>query len=705
MLSILLCLSVSNTEMAFGSVSERLAKAGIAEKDVLLSIDGKQPSSFSEVDLARENLKPGRTLDFAVRHQGKIVHIAVRRDDDIFLWPVLDAAYDKKVNFALGSDTDNVPRLRALIKETKEPLLRDWLRHLGMFNTPFGDEQTAQGFLAGAEADATYVQLAQFIAGFVFSTASSAAMIQKAEILCDKHSWPLTKAELLLNESYVTALGSGNLPAAEAEVSKSADIYGQFGEAERAKSAMAFLATYEYLEGKFEQARKHAVESNFEELVLASGVHVNRNPASIDALSSFIQGFLTAREPKDEFPFWGIESWIGALQAEGRITESLPILDRFAAQYAKKPSELAAALLLRAKVRFAVGDIQGAKTDVQSLQEQVEQDSNLAFYGAAVYVLAGDIAAQAGDFAGADKAYRLAKKAVAEPTRKDPRVAIQIEDRLHRRGQTGISINRATAVAPAEPVGSASFASGKRTALLIATDKYKEFPTLANPILDAKSLQKALENSYGFETKLVPNPGKDELFQTIAELGKKSYGPADELLIFVAGHGTFDEGVLKDGMLVCTDSRKTDPSFSSYITYDTLSRILDNLPCRHVLLLMDVCFGGTFDKRVADEQSGTRGDDPYSDADTETLLRRSVKWTTRKMLASGGKEPVSDGRPGQHSPFVRKLLEILEPTGRPKVITFEDIVAPMSRLQTSAIYGDFGHYEPGSGFFFVRRLP
>ncbi len=270
--------------------------------------------------------------------------------------------------------------------------------------------------------------------------------------------------------------------------------------------------------------------------------------------------------------------------------------------------------------------------------------------------------------------------------------------------QPNVSANRGTMSAVGAGHGAFSFATGRRYALLVATDDYKTFPHLPNPIADAGDIKVELEQTFGFETELVANPTKLDRFNAIAKLKKRDYGPADQLLVFIAGHGTFDEHLLKEGLLVCADTQKDDPTYSSYLDYSTLSKLLDNLPCRHILLMLDVCFGGTFDKRIEDEQSGTRGDDADPDVDVDTLLRRGVDWATRKVLTSGAKEPVLDGKPGQHSPFARKLLEIFRTRGlSEKVLTFEDIVAPMQRLRTKAIYGDFGHYDPGSSFYFVRK--
>ena len=41
----------------------------------------------------------------------------------------------------------------------------------------------------------------------------------------------------------------------------------------------------------------------------------------------------------------------------------------------------------------------------------------------------------------------------------------------------------------------------------------------------------------------------------------------------------------------------------TYISHERLRRIIDSIPCRHIFLVMDVCFGGTFDPFIADAPS------------------------------------------------------------------------------------------------------
>ncbi len=67
---------------------------------------------------------------------------------------------------------------------------------------------------------------------------------------------------------------------------------------------------------------------------------------------------------------------------------------------------------------------------------------------------------------------------------------------------------------------------------------------------------------------------------------------------------------------------------------------------------MDVCFGGTFDQSLA----SSRGlDDEYKEKSPAEFITQKLTYKTRKFLTSGGKQYVSDGIPGKHSPFARAV--------------------------------------------------
>ncbi len=189
-----------------------------------------------------------------------------------------------------------------------------------------------------------------------------------------------------------------------------------------------------------------------------------------------------------------------------------------------------------------------------------------------------------------------------------------------------------------------------------------------------------------------PNPGQDSgsRRQAWGSLLRSERSSPN----FFAGHGTYDETRFKDGMLVCTGSKKDDKFYRSYINFEILKQLVDILPCRHILLLLDVCFGGTFDQRVRRGVEQSRG--PALEPEDALRLSRAVQWPSRWVLTSGGKESVSDGPPGEHSPFAGKLLEIFRTEGmRRPFLSFEDLLGPIQHLRSQPIYQQFGIHQPG----------
>lgn len=262
-----------------------------------------------------------------------------------------------------------------------------------------------------------------------------------------------------------------------------------------------------------------------------------------------------------------------------------------------------------------------------------------------------------------------------------------------RRGVGSLSMDVETAADP--------FAEGKNYALLFATDNYDEWGDLINPIFDATALARTLQEYYGFEVELLTDLDQVQVLTKIREYQKKQYNPNDQLFIFFAGHGSFDD-ISGEGYIVCSDSRKVDEIMASYISFSYLRENVNNIRhCNHVLLTLDVCFGGTFDKRVA---SSGRGPNDYSQITRDELIARTRQYKSRLFITSGSKEYVSDGDPGKHSPFASRILEVLRSQGTVNgYVTFNQMVQSVERLQTTPRYGDFGDNEPGSEFIFSAK--
>ena len=240
----------------------------------------------------------------------------------------------------------------------------------------------------------------------------------------------------------------------------------------------------------------------------------------------------------------------------------------------------------------------------------------------------------------------------------------------------------------------------KDYALIVATDNYDNFDDLVNPINDARTLESILKEKYGFQTELVLNATNDEILSKITDYNVKKFNPQDQLFIFFAGHGIFDE-TLGEGYVVASNSLKNDRGKSSYVSHILLRERLNNIKCEHIFLTMDVCFGGTIDPVLAKARAEEATDETI---DQQYLVKKLTK-RTRKFLTSGSKEYVSDGIPGKHSPFAEKFILALKEIGggSGRILSLLELRTYFLKLASEPRFGSFGTDDPASDFVFVAK--
>lgn len=251
-----------------------------------------------------------------------------------------------------------------------------------------------------------------------------------------------------------------------------------------------------------------------------------------------------------------------------------------------------------------------------------------------------------------------------------------------------------TALADASKMGRKDYA------LIFSTDNYDSWQTLANPIYDGRTIANNLQKIYGFNTEVIENATQSQILDKLREYAEKKYGELDQLFVFFAGHGFYDE-TFKEGFVVTRESLPDDPGRNSYLRHSVLRSTINNNPCPHVFLVMDVCFGGSFDESVA---ARSLEDETYKPSSQSEIIIRKLKFKTRKYLTSGGKEYVSDGIPGRHSPFARQLIEALEKgMGNDGILTLNELMTYVETLKIAPQFGKFGNDQLGSDFVFVIK--
>lgn len=237
-------------------------------------------------------------------------------------------------------------------------------------------------------------------------------------------------------------------------------------------------------------------------------------------------------------------------------------------------------------------------------------------------------------------------------------------------------------------------------AILFATNDYDNWPDLINPVNDTRMIAKELRDNYGYKVEIVEGGSQSDILTKIRSYAEKKYQPLDQLFIFFAGHGQYDE-TFGEGFVVTKESLANDVAKTTYLSHNRLRSIINNIPCEHIFLAMDVCFGGTFDQAIAHRGMD---DDVYREASQAEMVMRKLTYKTRKYLTSGGKEYVPDGRPGMNSPFARKFLEALRARGgKDLILTLIELNSFVETLKPQPRMGEFGDNAPGSDFVFIAR--
>ena len=191
-------------------------------------------------------------------------------------------------------------------------------------------------------------------------------------------------------------------------------------------------------------------------------------------------------------------------------------------------------------------------------------------------------------------------------------------------------------------------AQPKYYAILIAENHYLNpgINDLPGPINDARALKSVLETYYSFDPQnidtLYDSKGIDIWEHVISKC--RSLKENDNLLIFYAGHGTVEkyaDGTM-DGYWVPVDAKKGNPV--TYISADQIIKGLKASSAKHILIIADACFAGSFVPI-----SRSMGDL----AQASTAINELYKRPSRTIMTSGYLE-VPDN--SQFAYYLRKNL-------------------------------------------------
>jgi len=246
---------------------------------------------------------------------------------------------------------------------------------------------------------------------------------------------------------------------------------------------------------------------------------------------------------------------------------------------------------------------------------------------------------------------------------------------------------------------------GDYYALLIYVDDYINLPKLETPKYDVEALANILKSRYGFkETKLVSNPKNSDELVAILDSYADKMNSKDNLLIYYAGHGSFEER-MKEGFWQLKDAKER--SRVGWISVKSaINNTLNIINAKHILVMSDSCYSGAILRKSGASLPFNLDDIRY--------YREIYQKKSRTALTSGGLEPVLDGSPlnPNNSIFSNALLYTLKKNKKP-IFSLEEKFPEIKRYiklkaNQTPQYSDIARtgHEMGADFIFVdNSLP
>ncbi len=236
--------------------------------------------------------------------------------------------------------------------------------------------------------------------------------------------------------------------------------------------------------------------------------------------------------------------------------------------------------------------------------------------------------------------------------------------------------------------------TGNYYALIIGVDQYQDsrITDLDRPIRDASLLKEVLIENYTFEEEnitFLENASRRDIIDALDSYREK-LGENDNLLIFYAGHGYWDDQN-EIGYWIPSDARQS--STADWFRNSTLTDQIRAIRTKHTLLIADACFSGTiFKARSA-----------FTNADK--AIRVKYELPSRKAMTSGTLTQVPD-----RSAFIKYLIKRLEENGEKYLAAnslFYSMEAAVINNSDDGVKPQYGTIQKvgdeGGDFIFVRK--
>jgi len=233
----------------------------------------------------------------------------------------------------------------------------------------------------------------------------------------------------------------------------------------------------------------------------------------------------------------------------------------------------------------------------------------------------------------------------------------------------------------------------KYYALIIGINNYEDpsILPLDNAISDAEQLYEILTGEYIFNkenVKLIKDAKRGDIANILDEFAE-IITPKDNLLIFYAGHGSWDADA-NIGYWLPSDANRNKKA--NWFRNSALVDYLKEINSKHTLLITDACFGGSIFNK-------SRTIFP----EAEKAIQKLYELPSRKAMTSGTLEEVPD-----RSSFIRFLCERLKDNTE-KYLSSEQLfssirLAVINNSDAVPQYEEIKNVgDQGGEFIFIKR--
>lgn len=228
-------------------------------------------------------------------------------------------------------------------------------------------------------------------------------------------------------------------------------------------------------------------------------------------------------------------------------------------------------------------------------------------------------------------------------------------------------------------------------AVLIAEKDYDDpnFVDLTAPISDADDLKNILVGKYDFTENnviMLNNSKREVIIDTLDKI-YKMLSDNDNLLVFYAGHGDIKkkDNTIIGGYIVPSDAIRGNQA--SYISSEDIFASISTSQARHILFIVDACFGGSLMRSSVDN--------------APQHIKNYFSLKSRNILTSGNIEEVPD-----QGKFIQNVKAFLRFNDK-KFVTALDLYTYIVNNTEKSNTPQFGQIkgsgDTGGKFIFVQK--